>query len=140
MTLSVHDNLLISYEVHCEKRTITLRTEFRDREPPEFTNLVFEQVEGYDFENDALGNNIIFDVSDVPAEQFLKDYGAELSELHRVTGSPIWAAELGSAPEHLSERGIKPFILSSSLGLSGWILAKKISIIQTERGDPQAHR
>jgi hypothetical protein len=71
MALSIHDNLLVSYEVHCEQRTITLRTEYRvENKPTEFTNVVFEGVQGYHFENDAFGN-IIFDVTDVPAEQFL---------------------------------------------------------------------
>ncbi len=129
MTLSIHDNLLISYEVHCEKRTITLYTEYRvENKPTEFTNVVFEGVQGYHFENDAFGN-IIFEVSNVPAEQFLTEYGAEISELYRMNGSPTWAADLASSPQALREQGIKPFILSSSLGLSGWILAKEISTL-----------
>ena len=94
MTLSVHDNLLVSYEVHCEQRIITLRTEFRvEGTPTEFTDVVFEGVQGYHFENDAFGN-IIFDVSNMPAEGFLTQYGAEISELYHMTGSPAWAADL----------------------------------------------
>jgi len=113
MTVSIHDNQLVSYEVHCEKRTITLRTEFRENKPTEFTNVAFEGVQGYHFENDAFGN-IIFDVTNIPAEQFLKEYGAEISELYRMSGSPgPWAANLASAPEYLREHGIKAFILSS---------------------------
>jgi hypothetical protein len=51
MALSVHDNLLISYEVQCEARLITLRTEFRaENKPTEFTNIVFKGVQGYSFE------------------------------------------------------------------------------------------
>jgi hypothetical protein len=135
MTASIHDNLLVSYEVQCEKRTITLHTEFRESKPTEFTNVVFEGVQGYHFENDAFGN-IIFDVSNVPVERFLTEYGAEISELYRMNGSPTWAADLVSAPEHLRVQGIKAFILSSSLGLYGWVLAKEISIDQAGRGDP----
>jgi hypothetical protein len=129
MTLSIHDNLLVSYEVQCERRTITLRTEYRvENKPTEFTNVVFEGVQGYHFENDAFGN-IIFDVDNVPAEEFLKEYGAEISELRRMNGRPTWAADLDSAPKYLRKQGIKPYILSSSLGLSGWVLAKEISIL-----------
>jgi hypothetical protein len=128
MTLSIHDDQLVSYDVQCEKRTITLHTEYRvEDKPTEFTNVVFEGVQGYHFENDAFGN-IIFDVSNVPVEQFLAEYGNEMSELYRMNGSPTWAADLVSAPECLREQGIKAFILSSSLGLSGWVLAKEISI------------
>jgi hypothetical protein len=128
MTLSIHDDQLVSYDVQCEKRTITLHTEYRvEDKPTEFTNVVFEGVQGYHFENDAFGN-IIFDVSNVPVEQFLAEYGNEMSELYRMNGSSTWAADLVSAPECLREQGIKAFILSSSLGLSGWVLAKEISI------------
>jgi hypothetical protein len=34
MAVSVHDNLLISYEVQCEARTIILRTEYRVKNEP----------------------------------------------------------------------------------------------------------
>jgi len=134
MTLSIHDNLLVSYEVQCEERTITLRTEYRVKsKPTEFTNVVFEGVRGYRFENDVFGN-IMFDAEPVPAEYFLKEYSTQISELYRMTGLPIWAANLASAAEDMREQGIKAFILSSSLGLSGWVLAKQMSIIPAENG------
>jgi hypothetical protein len=137
MPPSIHDNLLVSYEVRCEERIITLRTEYREEnKPTEFTNVVFEGVQGYHFENDVFGN-IIFDVATVPVEQFLTQYGAEISESYRMGGAPgTWAANLGSAPDHLREQGIKGFILSSSSGLSGWVLAREISILQAEQGVP----
>jgi hypothetical protein len=88
MTPSIHDNLLISYEVHCEKRTITLRTEYRVKgKPTEFTNVVFEGVQGYHFENDAFGN-IILGLAAAPLERFLTEYGAQISESYRMAGSP----------------------------------------------------
>jgi hypothetical protein len=127
MTVSVHDNHLVSYEVQCETRTITLRTEYRDRKPTEYTSVVFGGVQCYHFQNDAFGN-IIFDVSELPVEQFLREYGAEIKELYRMNGWPTWAADLDSAPRHLSEEGIKTFVLSSSLGLSGWVLAEEMTI------------
>ena len=41
MTPSIHDNQLVSYDVQCEKRTITLHTEYRvEDKPTEFTNVV----------------------------------------------------------------------------------------------------
>jgi hypothetical protein len=42
MGRSVHDNFIVSYEVHCERREIRLHTEYRDRgEPFEITVVVF---------------------------------------------------------------------------------------------------
>jgi hypothetical protein len=137
MALSVHDNLLISYEVHCEARTIILRTEYRVKDAPtEFINVIFKGVQGYRFENDAFGN-IIFGLETVPVDQFLTEYGAELSASYNMAGSPgPWAANLGMASGYLRERGIQGFILSSSFGLSGWVLAREISISPAQHGVP----
>ncbi len=137
MELSVHDNLLVSYEVQCEARRITLRTECRVPEKPtEFTNMIFDGVQGYSFRNDAFGN-IIFGVDTVPVEYLLTEFGAEITESYRLGGAPgNWAANLGSAPEYLRDHHIKGFILSSSFGLSGWILARAVSLINAELGVP----
>jgi hypothetical protein len=107
MALSVHDNLLISYEVQCEARTIILRTEYRVKSgPTEFINVIFKEVQGYRFENDAFGN-IIFGLETVPVEQLLTEYGAEISESYHMAGSPgPWAANLGTAPAYLREQGM----------------------------------
>jgi len=129
--LSLHDNLLVSYEVWCERRTIVLHTEYRDpARPAEFTTVTFEEVQGYRFENDAFGN-IILDIDAVPVERLLTEVGAEISDSYRAAGSPgPWAADLASAPEYLRKQGVKGFILSSSYGLSGWVLAKEMAILE----------
>ena len=137
MALSVHDNLLISYEVRCEERTILLRTEHRvENEPTEFINVIFKGVQGYRFENDAFGN-ILFGLETVAVEQFLTEYGAEISESYKMAGSPgPWAANLGTASAYLREQGMQGFILSSSFGLSGWVLARDISIFSALQDCP----
>jgi hypothetical protein len=134
MAPSVHDNLLVSYEVQCEARTIVLRTEYREAgKTTEFTNIVLKGVQAYRFENDAFGN-IILDLETVPTDQLLTEIGSEILESYRLAGSPgPWAANLESAAEHLRHRGVKGFILSSSYGLSGWVLAEEMSL---ESGGP----
>jgi hypothetical protein len=72
MTVSIHDNHLVSYEVQCETRTITLRTEYRDREPTEYTNVVFGGVKGHHFQNDTFGN-IISMCQTSPSSSFLEN-------------------------------------------------------------------
>jgi len=127
--LSIHDNLLISYEVQCEGRTILLRTEYRlASKPSEFTNVAFKGVHGYHFQNDAFGN-LILGLETLPVEQFLTEFKPEICESYRMAGSPgPWAANLDSAPNYLREHGVQAFILSSSYGMSGWILAQEVSI------------
>jgi hypothetical protein len=129
MALSIHDNRLVSYEVQCEVRTILLRTEYRVKnQPTEFVNVIFRGLQGYHFENDAFGN-IILSLETVALEQFLTEYGAEISKAYQAAGSPgPWAANLETASRYLRENAIEGFILSSSFGLSGWILAREMSI------------
>ena len=139
MPPSIHDNLLISYEVQCEARAIVFHTEYRvpDR-PTELVTLSFEGVQGYHFKNDAFGN-IIFSVDTVPLEELLAELAAEISESYREAGAPgPWAANLERAPEHLGGLGIKGFVLSSSHGMSGWMLAKQMTISEAhgERRQP----
>lgn len=139
MPLSIHDNRLISYEVQCEARTIIIHTENRDNNPTEFAKVIFNDVQGYRFENDAFGN-IIFGLEAVPVEQFLEEYRAEISESYHSAGSPgPWAANLGAAAGYLREQGIQGFVLSSSYGLSGWVLAQAFSILPDEQGHAADH-
>ena len=129
-TLSIHDNLLVSYEVQCEARKIVLRTEHRRKnEDPEAVSVVFEGVQGYRFENDAFGN-IMFGLEKETLEEFLAEFGGEIEDSYKTAGSPgPWAADLQTALEYLKKRGIQAFLLSSSYGLSGWILAHSTAIL-----------
>jgi hypothetical protein len=132
MLPSFHDDYLISYEVNCEARRIRLSV----RRPEWKTELgvriiVFNGVEGYRFENDAFGN-IIFSLEAVSIESFLSEYCPEIRESYRLAGAPgPWAADLDSAYDVLAAKGVQAFVLSSSYGLSGWILAKEASEVSS---------
>ena len=79
---------------------------------------------GYHFENDAFGN-IIFDLEAVTIAGFVSEYRDELAKSRRYGGVGTWASDLAAAPRVLSEQGIQAYVLSSSLGLSGWVLARE---------------
>jgi hypothetical protein len=127
---SLHDDFLVSYEVNCETRQIKIRAKRDPRIPAvseERTSrtIVFNGVEGYQFENDNFGN-IIFSLEAVSIEQILAGYGSQIAESYRMAGAPnSWAADLSSAPQVLAAKGVQGFVLSSSYGLSGWVLAKE---------------
>jgi hypothetical protein len=130
---SFHDNFLVSYEVNCEARQIKMRAK-RDPRVPALNEdrtsrtIVFNGVEGYQFENDNFGN-IIFSLEAVSVEQILADYGSQIAESYRMAGAPnSWAADLSSAPQVLAAKGVQGFVLSSSYGLSGWVLAKEAEV------------
>jgi hypothetical protein len=136
MLPSLHDDFLVSYEVNCETRQIKLHAKRDPRLPAgnaERTDhtIVFNGVEGYQFENDAFGN-IIFSLEAVPVERILATFGSRVAEWYRMAGAPgSWAADLASAPQALTAKGIQGFILSASYGLSGWVLAKEALVEQT---------
>jgi hypothetical protein len=133
MPASVHDNVLVSYEVLCEERRIVLHTEFREVKPPERTDVVFTGVEGYCFKDDAFGN-ILFDVVTVPVKEILKEQRAEIAESYQRSGAPgPWANDLDAASEVLRGRGVSGFVLSSSYGMSGWVLAQTAAIVPTPK-------
>ena len=64
MLPSLHDDFIVSYEVNCETRQIKLCAKRNPRVPAgneERTNhtIVFNGVEGYQFENDNFGNRVV---------------------------------------------------------------------------------
>ena len=101
------------------------------------STVVFSGVDGYHFENDAFGN-VIFDLENVPTAGFVLEYRDELAESHRYGGVGTWASDLDSAPQVLSEQGIQAYVLSSSLGLSGWVLAREAFVEPRSGAAPSA--
>ena len=71
--ISVHDNFLISYEVLCREREIHLHTAFLDREPHEYTDVIFYGVAAYHFAGDNL-QTIIFSIEEVDLEEIYTEY------------------------------------------------------------------
>jgi hypothetical protein len=129
MASSIHDNLLIGYEVHCETREIRIQTEFRDRgEPFERVLVVFTGVEAYDFKYDCFGN-IIFDIEEIPPESVISDRIAEFQEGNRYGWPPFWKNSLDEVQRYLREHSVRGFELSSSYGMSGWILAREMTFV-----------
>jgi hypothetical protein len=125
--ISIHDNHLVSYEVFCERREIRLRTEFRDRgEPFEFTDALFTGVAAYDFWHDSDIGTIIFDITEIPATDTYAEHGDQLREGVRYGWAGDWAETAESAAAHFQQHGIRGFRLSSSLGMSGWVLAREM--------------
>jgi hypothetical protein len=123
---SFHDDYLLSYEVQCEARIISLRV--RDANHGGISTVIFSGVERYHFENDAFGN-IILSLEAVSVETVLSEYKEQIAESYRMAGAPgPWAHELLSAGAGLTQRGVHGYFLSSSFGMSGWVLAKHVEV------------
>lgn len=122
---TLHDYHIVSYEVRCLAREIIIHAIYDYAGSPQRrATAVFSEVAGYRFWDDAFGN-IILDIEKVGADVIISDYGPEIAASYRMSGAHgPWADDISSAVETLEGEGISGFILSSSIGLSAWILAK----------------
>jgi len=135
MEISVHDNVLVAYEVLCEQKEIRLRTGFRDRQPVEHTDIIFRGVEAYRFFQNNF-QTIIFDVTEISVEDILSDNKTRFEEGRPYAWPGSWNSSESAMRAHLSERGARGFSLSSSFGMCGWVLATSMERIL--RGAPAA--
>jgi hypothetical protein len=135
MDRSIHDNYIVGYEVDCERQVIRLRTEFRDvpvGEAFEKTDLVFQDVEAYHFIGDNFAT-IIFDVAEIAAEELLRDE-VELFRSGREFCWPgPWNTSDVEALAHFRSRGVHAYVLHSSYGMGGWILAQSMTMIDVDK-------
>ena len=120
---SIHDNRVVSYEVECERRRIVPHTRSGgEREPFEFTDLIFEGVLAYHLEHDNFGN-ILFGVEELPVAQ-LVSHGQRVFEAGSKWGWPgPWNTSPEASIDYLVSKRARAFEISSSYGLAGWVIA-----------------
>ena len=129
---SWHDYHLNGYSVEGAKRYITFEVSWPYEASTDIkrASVVFADVEGYFFEHD-LGGNILYSISEEPLEAFLSR-NAERFEKETKWGWPLfWRSSIGQTLEHLNAKHVKCFEISSSYGLSGWVLASKVEHHET---------
>jgi hypothetical protein len=136
MERSIHDNHLVGYEVDCNRGNIRLHTEYRDvsaGQPFEKTDVLFQGVEAYRFDGDNF-DTIIFDVIELPVEELLRDE----SDLFACGRDYCWPGPSNTSDEavlaHLRDRGTRAFVLHSSYGMGGWVLARSMAMIDVSVG------
>ena len=111
---------------------IILRTIYRDREPYEYTAVVFSGVVAYHFESDNFGT-ILFDISEETVQAICTEYRA-LFVARKKYGWPAidYKAEQ-ELLEKLNEQNIRGFSISSSYGMTGFVLAREMQrVLETE--------
>jgi hypothetical protein len=132
--ISVHDNVLVSYTVQCEERQIRLHTIYRDQEPYEYTDVVFTDVVAYHFETDNF-HTILFDIEEVAFEAVYTTY-RDLFVSKKNYGWPAITYQTeAELLDTLREQGIKGFVIASSYGMEGFVLAKDMQRVATKLGD-----
>ena len=137
MMHSWHDFHIVGYAVNGKGQEVSFDLEW----PYESGSLVrraklrFLGVEGYFLEHD-MGGNIVFDFSERPLSEFLQEWTERFEASCRWGWPKFWrlqpyparplAVEVEDAQRWLVAKGIKCIELSSSYGLSGWILASGV--------------
>lgn len=131
MDISVHDNRLLSYCVNNDTREIRLHTVYEDGEPQEHTDVVFSGVAAYHFEQDNFGT-IIFDIRAAEAAAIYAGDKERFKTGQKYGWPGVWNTSETAALAYLLAQGVKGFVLSSSYGMNGWVLARSMSAVKTQ--------
>jgi hypothetical protein len=140
---SWHDFHLIGYSVDGKLQSLTFELEWPYESETDIRNakVQFTGVECYFLEHD-LGSNIVYAIEETSLLEHL-EASIEFFETECKWGWPkFWrpkpypirptALELADAIARLTSKNVKCFLLSSSYGLSGWVLATSIQHMQIE--------
>lgn len=118
----IHDNEIVSYQVELMKKIITLHTDYKGQK----IDIIFNGVMAHLFENEMPGS-IILDIGEYPISTFIESNRKLLDERKDYCW-PIYYENLEELNNILINEQYLYFVIYSSLGLNGWILAKDIEI------------
>nr|WP_239500246.1 hypothetical protein [Bacillus pseudomycoides] len=124
--ISVHDNTIISYQVNFEKEEIQIHTL---TELGKNVYIVFSGVLAHFFETQT-NNSIIFSIDQHQLLDFCKE-NKELLEQQKSYGWPIFYEDIKELEETLIKGNYFYYNIYASLGLNGWVLAKKLEILDS---------
>ena len=122
---SVHDNQIIAYSVLAKEKRIVIQTEFSGRVPYELTDIIFEDVLAYHFENDLFGT-IIFDVQEIDLPALLKEHATMFEAGWRYGWPRGWEKDKEEIEAFVRRLKMRAFELSSSYGMTGWVIANSM--------------
>lgn len=125
MITNVHDNEIINYKVDFKKNEITFETiDVSDKT----VMIVFKDVLVHQFETE-MPNSIIFDIEKYDLEKMVKDNKELLEQKKAFCWPPIGDYnDTDDLIKKLKNDKYNYYIIESSLGLSGWVLAKSLQV------------
>ena len=127
--VSIHDNLVLSYTVDCRDKKIIFRIAFYDAEPHEYTDIIFSEVVAYHFEGDNC-QTILFDILQASPEEIYLSH----REVFERKKNYAWPFDYNTEQEllkKLNDKSIKGFLISSSYGMDGFVLAENMQMTLT---------
>ncbi len=119
--MDVHDNKILAYTVDFENKEITMKT---INIKHEIIFVKFKDVLVHYFEM-AMPDSIIFDIDEYEGRKVVK----EERELLKNTKAFCWPLAYENENDLIEKlEGYKYYIINSSSGLTGWVLAKSIKL------------
>ncbi|WP_127534010.1 hypothetical protein [Paenibacillus kobensis] len=122
----VHDYEVISYEVNLKDRIIIINTEYNENK----LKIEFTDVLAHLFE-DQLQGSVLLDIDTYDIEGFVEG-NVELLERHKPYCWPTSYETLNELRGMLVKEQYEYFVICSSIGFNGWVLAKKMKIVKRD--------
>ena len=132
----IHDYIVERYTVDIEAHTLSMETRPEDPARQPRVSLKFHGLLAHHFE-DVIGCNILLDLNEGSAEDFTArshdflmqhiPYGFPILNLPYVY--PLKSEDLKQLPQILRRDGYHIFELSASLGLTGFVIAKGLNVV-----------
>lgn len=119
-----HDFNIFKYEINCEKRELTLN--LRGRSGTKNGVIVFERLIGHHFEH-VLDSNIVLEFEEYNADEFYQGFYKEI-QVYQRHGLPIKTKSAEIFADEAFKRSLKFIVISSSHGLSGWVICENVSV------------
>ncbi len=125
-SLSIHDSILVSYTVTSQKREIVMQVQ-PEGDDQKLIEVTFGGVCAYQFNNDAFGT-ILYGIDEVDPVDVIKENFEQIQKGRIQSGwMGEWAADLESARAYFKREMIRGYEISSSVGLSGWVLSRSMT-------------
>jgi hypothetical protein len=128
---SIHDNNVYAIDIRCEDKEIILRTEFLEKDLPEYTDVIFKNAIAHHFEHIWQGN-ILLDIEELDPQDFYSDYELELKNARKY-GLPISVETADAFKVDVEEGGLKIYGIDPSYGFSGWVICSDIEYLDKEK-------
>lgn len=126
---SVHDNIVTGYSVSCSAQEIVLHTAFPEAESTEQTDVVFSGVEAYHLVGDNL-QTILSDVAECAVGRILESFSSEFASGVQCAWPGAWNVSPEACVKHLAEAKCRGWIISSSFGMGGFVIAQSVAFVE----------
>ena len=120
---NLHDNRVLRYCVDFEAHTLHMDTQTEDVEK---VSVHFTGLLAHRFEN-VIQDNILFDLEEITVDAFFQRY-KDFLDKSLLYGFPA-CCSAGELRERMDREKIRVFIIDSSLGLCGFVLAQEVEVI-----------